>query len=952
MAGTKISAYSSVGTLASGDLFAVVDVSEPLDPDKNKNATATIVSTYMQNNLLHDSFSDYVSNEHIDWTNASNNLQTTGSATFNEIQISPSANNWIINNSVGNDDLLALYGASDNNSGAGVALYGRLHATHPNKIRFIYSPAGTFSVCGEYNGTDTWDFQANNITTTGALTCGTFTSTGIDDNATSAKLTISDNNITITGESGNNAALINNSFTDGYTILSGTTNNYTGANLVLFGQDHLSTPYYVRFRSATATELEFNGTGNTWDFQANAITTTGALTCGDFTSTGIADTSTTKTSFRVDDVGIVLGSTSQTYYIIHDVGDQSITLSGGSFSNSGANIILYGNTHATNPGVMTFRDAATTTLEYNSSDTWNFQANNITTTGNVTCTNLTFTGTIREAVSNSNIAIAGDVSISAGANLLLYGSTEASFPSNVKFRVGTTEQLTYNGSSLWDFKANNIITTGKVGVSNTSPASQSDFADDLVVGNTTGNHGATILAATTGYSSLHFADVVSTAVGQGQVVYDHTNDDLYFVVNGAEELRNDSSTSTWNFQANAITTTGDITCGNVTLGDKELRIQGTTNTHFNYLAAGQNYISHDAAAFTRFRSATNSNILQVEDTKVYSSVYNEMSIAAQNAPFLKAYVAGTSTRTIDFSIIPNGGVNNTVLDINSTGAAGTGAGIQLSVAGNKRISILGDDFDFYESNGSTYALWYDHSASLWDFQANAITTTGSLTVDNTVLNSDTLSFNNTTQDKVLLYSTTYGIGISGSEFVNFMPATARYSLRTGSRTGTEIFNIDASDQVMTFQGNSSVGTTGPAMEMYYASSTTGYYPWLAFYKSKGTIASPTNMGTGDQMGEIAWGGRLSGVWAYGVTGIWSDLEGGADGNYARLGLWSSRGEIELKGANDTDGGVEIQSQPNLRIQEQAGPPNGKTGYGTLWVKNTTPCELWFTRDNSTDVQLS
>lgn len=42
---------------------------------------------------------------------------------------------------------------------------------------------------------------------------------------------------------------------------------------------------------------------------------------------------------------------------------------------------------------------------------------------------------------------------------------------------------------------------------------------------------------------------------------------------------------------------------------------------------------------------------------------------------------------------------------------------------------------------------------------------------------------------------------------------------------------------------------------------------------------------------------------------------------------------------------------SIKILEQASADGDTAGYGQLWVKSTTPCELWFTNDAGTDTQL-
>lgn len=47
----------------------------------------------------------------------------------------------------------------------------------------------------------------------------------------------------------------------------------------------------------------------------------------------------------------------------------------------------------------------------------------------------------------------------------------------------------------------------------------------------------------------------------------------------------------------------------------------------------------------------------------------------------------------------------------------------------------------------------------------------------------------------------------------------------------------------------------------------------------------------------------------------------------------------------------VRMQQPLYIQERAAADGDLSGYGQLWIKNTTPCELWFTDDAGTDTQI-
>ncbi len=47
----------------------------------------------------------------------------------------------------------------------------------------------------------------------------------------------------------------------------------------------------------------------------------------------------------------------------------------------------------------------------------------------------------------------------------------------------------------------------------------------------------------------------------------------------------------------------------------------------------------------------------------------------------------------------------------------------------------------------------------------------------------------------------------------------------------------------------------------------------------------------------------------------------------------------------------FQLPGSIKMAELAAAPADTAGYGQLWVKNTTPCQLWFTDDAGTDTQI-
>jgi hypothetical protein len=107
------------------------------------------------------------------------------------------------------------------------------------------------------------------------------------------------------------------------------------------------------------------------DFDTNYFRTTAGAEIANFSSTGL-DLNGDLTFSNTNPV--ILGA---------DV-DGGLYISGGSSSGSGANIILFGESHATVANDIRFRNGATIVGQYDSSaTTWNFQDNDITTTGSI-----------------------------------------------------------------------------------------------------------------------------------------------------------------------------------------------------------------------------------------------------------------------------------------------------------------------------------------------------------------------------------------------------------------------------------------------------------------------------------------------------------------------------------------------------------------------------------------
>jgi len=117
---------------------------------------------------------------------------------------------------------------------------------------------------------------------------------------------------------------------------------------------------------------------------------------------------------------------------------------------------------------------------------------------------------------------------------IVYSSGSNVFGNSLSNTQSITGSLQVTGSTHY--------LLGNVGIGTTSPDSYSDPANNLVVGTTSGNNGITISAATTGISSIYFADgTTGNEAYRGYLEYGHTNDYLAFGTAASERMRITSS---------------------------------------------------------------------------------------------------------------------------------------------------------------------------------------------------------------------------------------------------------------------------------------------------------------------------------------------------------------------------------------------------------------------------
>ena len=95
-----------------------------------------------------------------------------------------------------------------------------------------------------------------------------------------------------------------------------------------------------------------------------------------------------------------------------------------------------------------------------------------------------------------------------------------------------------------------LDSSGRLGVKNSSPSSQ--YFNDLVIGDGSGDHGITLHTSTTGSSAIAFSDATSgSGRYAGYLQYDHSSNSMRFYTNGGNEQMR-------------ILSTGDVTVGKTT----------------------------------------------------------------------------------------------------------------------------------------------------------------------------------------------------------------------------------------------------------------------------------------------------------------------------------------------------------------------------------------------------
>ena len=331
--------------------------------------------------------------------------------------------------------------------------------------------------------------------TAAAGTFTTFTSTGIDDNASSTAITIaSGGDVTIDG-------------TDASTSLA------SPAILNLKAGDADNEYSTLRFATSADGSIAYIGA---------KATTTGAYPNSvgnlDF---GVQNGSSTVTAMTIDNTGKVGIGTTPTGFFHLKSDDDGVVFQSSSSSNSRAQIFFQNNGGTTtgkiavdpdggNANVMAFSTGSSERMRIDSSG--NIGIGTTTTTERV---RIQSADNYQFSFRNNSASGLGAFGLDSSNNLLIYGNTaeRMRITSNGNVLIGRTDETLGGGNG-----------------------------DDLQIGSGSGGSGLTIHSSTTGTGDIQFSDGVTAPNSyKGLLRYDHSADAMAFWSNNSEQMRIDSS---------------------------------------------------------------------------------------------------------------------------------------------------------------------------------------------------------------------------------------------------------------------------------------------------------------------------------------------------------------------------------------------------------------------------
>ena len=214
-------------------------------------------------------------------------------------------------------------------------------------------------------------------------------------------------------------------------------------------------------------------------------------------------------------------------------------------------------------------------------------------------------------------------------NLVIKSSTDESI---ILSLGGTGQFIIRTGSTTLDDGSNifRMDGSGNVGIGGNIPSSYNQYADNLVVGTTSGENGITIASGTGSSGRFIFSDNTTSSADafRGGIEYSHVSDGMFFYTNGSTERMRIDSSGNVGIGTSSPSQKLEVS-GNILLGDNNNLYLGTSGDLAIYHDGSNSYIKDQGTGDLRIIGDNNVDIL--------NSTGNKVSIRCQASSAVNLY---------------------------------------------------------------------------------------------------------------------------------------------------------------------------------------------------------------------------------------------------------------------------------------------------------------------------